>query len=246
MRKLFALTLLILGAFVLLGAQGITLGKGATYGKGMTISPGSSGGGSTVAFLGPAGTPVRQAGASFSSAFSVPTGGTNVVAFAAVAWDTAAALSITSITYGGNAMTSCGAAVNSSTVYVQLFYLINPPTGSNTLAISATAGTNEIYANLVAFQGVNQTTPVRPGTYTTASGGSGYSITISSNANDLTMAAISSSGAITSTNQTSDGIITTGTNGLGSDHATVASVSVTDTWTATGTFALAGFSIQHA
>ena len=51
MRKLFALTLLILGAFVLLGAQGITLGKGATYGKGMTISPGSSGGGGAKALI---------------------------------------------------------------------------------------------------------------------------------------------------------------------------------------------------
>src|ERR1035441_761242 len=115
-----------------------------------------------------ANTPTFQAGASYSHAFAVTAGGENLVAFATLNWDYAGTLSVSSITYGGSAMTACGAAEQVNTgsrmLYVQAYYLVGPPTGSNTLAVSIPSA-HEVVANLVSVAGANQSTPVRAGTY---------------------------------------------------------------------------------
>lgn len=198
------------------------------------------------------GTMVGQAGTSFSSAFSV-TAGSNLCALAMVCWDKITGLSITSITYGGVAMTACGAAVNDATsfCYSQIFYLTTSgglPTGSNTLAISATTGTNEIYANIISFTGVHQTTPVRPATYTSnTSQLAALSLTITSATTDLTVTCQNGgpSGPGT-TNQTEDSNSTFGSYSAAHDHCTTPSSSVTHTWTlgGNGSHSAAGFSIQ--
>jgi hypothetical protein len=177
----------------------------------------------------------------------------NLAAFACVGYDTNGT-TVTAITYGGQAMTSAGAAAFYSGwhQYAQMFYLVNPPTGSNTLAITVSAG-GGINANLVSFYGVNQTTPVRSGTYNTYTGsGANPSFTITSNTSpgDLTMSCITYGGAAgVTTNQTSDGVENSGegSHNEASDHATTPASSVTHTWTmvAEGA-AMAGFSIQAA
>jgi hypothetical protein len=225
------------------------------------VFPGASGGGGgTVAYLN-TNTPFQVTAASYSGSATVNTGGTNVVAFFPVCYDGTTGLSVTSISFNSVSILSntAGAAVNDTTsnVYCQTFYYINPPTGSHTLAISVT-GATEIYGNAVAFQGVNQTTPVRSGTYTSCTPTTGAScggviyhpaLVITSNSNDLTFSCIETgdSGSVTSTSQTSDGINNNGTNGIGSDHATTAGASITSTWTITeAAYALLGFSIQHS
>src|ERR1700719_3330096 len=92
------------------------------------------------------------AGTSYSHAFSVTAGGSNLCAFCPVAFDGAAGLSITAPVYGGQIMTPCGSVLfdNGHNLYVQWFYLVNPPTGSNTLTITGSgASFNEIYANII-------------------------------------------------------------------------------------------------
>lgn len=191
----------------------------------------------------------------YSAPASVTAGGSNVVAFAVVAYDgTLGGISVTA-SYGGNAMTSCGAPSVSSTgshTNVAAFYLASPPTGSNTLAITGSGtGFFEIYVNLIAFAGVNQTTPVRPGTYQTLDivGATSGTLTITSDPNDMTLSAAESgnSGSTNTTNQTSDGINNNGGNGAGSDHCTTPASSVVHTWTFSSTQnVMLGFSIQHA
>lgn len=206
-----------------------------------------------------AGTPVFGTTSPTGDAFSVTNSGTNRCAFACIAYDKAAGMSVTGVTYGGLAMIPCGpASVNPSPAfdYAQVWYLVNPPTGSNTLAITVAGTVQDIYRNLVVFQNVHQTTPVRPGTYfnhTNAQvfdGASHYSLVVSSNTNDLTLTCLNGGGlSITGSNQTSDGLSNAGGESFGSDHATISGASVTHTWTAgapSGNLAIVGFSITSA
>jgi hypothetical protein len=187
---------------------------------------------------------------------SVTAGGSNIVAFFPVMWDHTSGGAITAISYNGVSILSnvaCGpTSAGGNDNYAEIFYYINPPTGTKTLAITGNSSVNEIYYNIVSFTGVNQTTPVRSGTCQTSAGTTGgststVSVTITSNTSDLTMTAIDMN-ALSSTNQTSDGINTGGSLAAGSDHATTAASSVTHTWTATTSdgYALVGFSVQVA
>jgi hypothetical protein len=204
----------------------------------------------SVAFLN-RNTITYTASGSASIAFTVNTGGSNVVAFCILAFGTTVGAAITGVTYGGQAMTSCGApeAGTAVNLNVQAFYLVNPPTGSNTLAVTGNTFVGEIYANLVAFQGVNQSTPVRPSTYqgTNQATGTTITLTITSSTLDLTLSVVSAFNGTTSTNQTSDGMTNAGATSCGSDHATTAASSITDTWTvANGPSVMVGFSIMAA
>jgi hypothetical protein len=111
----------------------------------------------------------------------------------------------------------------------------------------------EIAANLVSFNNVNQTTPVRAGTYQTLHSATGVTVgsftaTLASNSNDLTLGAVEQTFhfATPASNQTVDGI-NAAAFGVGSDHATVGASSISDTWNFTlpyAYYAYVGFSIQ--
>lgn len=195
------------------------------------------------------------AGPISDTSFVVNTGGTDLCLFIDIAYDSAAGQSITAVSFGGQSCTKVGTTANnaSSGAYAECWYLVNPPTGGagvNTLSITPAGtfgGANDIYYNATPYQGVNQSTPVRLGTYTSATGSStSPSLVVSSNTADLTKTVLNSGGgAITATNQTSDGTNTGGSYAGGSDHATSAATSVTHTWTqGSSAWAIIGFSIN--
>jgi len=200
-------------------------------------------------------TAQNYAGSSFTDTtnFSVTAGGSNLCAFAVLEFDDFAGgslQSVTSITYGGRTMTPCSSVLYSSAgLNIQAFYLVNPPTGLNTLVVTCSAAVAEIYANIVSFSNVNQTTPMRPSTYQTqigtAENPSSVTMTISSATTDLTLS-ICCSPAPQTTNQTVDSSNVVGTYNLYSDHCTTPASSITDTWTLSGGtgYAFLGFSIQ--
>src|ERR1019366_3476096 len=202
---------------------------------------------------------------SLSAPMTVNAGGSNTVAFATVWVDEGTGAAGTTFnvtaTYGGQAMTSAGATAydyNYAPISSQVFYLVNPPTGTNTLAINATASSGtiqEVVANLVSYNGVNQTTPVRPGTYQTLHSANSVSVgtftaPISSNTNDLTLGSVEATFNFASpaSNQTVDGTSNVYFK-VGSDHATTGASTISDTWSFTNTYAYyayAGFSVQAA
>lgn len=202
------------------------------------------------------GTAARQNGGSFSSAFTVTAGGSNIVALAAISWNGTATGAVTAITYGGQAMTSCGTASTAGTsggAGLQWFYLVNPPTGSNTLAATVSNTPTEIYADVISFTGVDQTTPVRTGSYnrtvSSTSVGTTFTNVIQSNANDITVTAVMDDTGISSTNQTQRWSNTTGVMEQYGDTGTTPAASITHTWTFAGSsagFVYAGFSVQAA
>jgi hypothetical protein len=182
-----------------------------------------------------AGTMHNSTSSPYSVAMSVTAGPSNLAAFACVAWDIASpsATSISSVTYGGQAMTAAGAVAATNNNYANIYYLVNPPTGSNNLVVTW-SGAAEIYTDLLSFSGVNQTTPVRA--YQSHAGSSANpSITISSSASpgDLIMGCVDNIN--TGTNQTLVSGTAGGYDAAAVDHSTVSGTSVTDAWTSSAT-----------
>ena len=107
-----------------------------------------------------------------SKSFSFSASGSNRVVFVVVSWitypETGAAITMT---YGGSPMEYIGAATIDSfgLLSVGVWKLVNPPTGSQTVALTAN---KTIYGVLgaVSFTGVDQTTP--NGSLTAANGSS--------------------------------------------------------------------------
>lgn len=79
----------------------------------------------------------------------------------------------TSATYNSVAMTSIGtqqSGTGSAFGYIQMFSLVAPATGANTVAVTTSATVDALSAGSVSFTGVSQTTPL--GTPVTAAGSS--------------------------------------------------------------------------
>jgi hypothetical protein len=105
----------------------------------------------------------------FTFAHTVPNTGSNRVLFVALA----TCLNDMTVTYGGQSMTkyptsgtnATGSSCNGNDVSgfgtVVYYYLINPPTGTNTVAVTTgSAGSQYAAAVAVAFQNVDQTLPI--------------------------------------------------------------------------------------
>ena len=217
---------------------------------------GVGGGGSTIAFLN---TNTMQESATNSvtdsTNMSVTAGGSHKVVFLLVTFDGAGA-AISSATYGGNSMTSCGAAIQNAVlnIFAQIFALDSPPTGLNTLVITGNGSITDLHYNMASFTGADTTLacPVRSGSYTTdgskVADPSAEIITIPSDVNDLTISVLESTNGPITTNQTSIGSSTAGVNFASCDRATTAGASVTHSWSYSGnsSIAIAGLSIKHA
>lgn len=158
------------------GTQGdidIRLGNtttSATKGGNLTLSAsnGTSGSGDLIFKTAPApylnievGTNTNFANSNIQNAtfsHTVPADKTNrllVVSFA-----TAVSSPASAVSYGGQAMTQISSGpVASTSVNVQTFYLINPPSGTANVVITRT-NSGSIVANAVNIANVNQTTPI--------------------------------------------------------------------------------------
>jgi hypothetical protein len=194
---------------------------------------------------------------SFSASMSVTAGQSNLAAVARIIISGATGASGISgqVTYNSVNMTAAGAFQGDARSGGAVLYALGgSATGSNTLAFSITNGpASTIYADLTSYFNVNQSTPVRPSSFTSAfltTSASTIAATVNSATGDMTTTCASdSSGATTvsSTNQTQRNIDNGGHTSFGSDDAAGAA-TVTHTWTlaanSTGRL-IAGFSIQQ-
>lgn len=175
-----------------------------------------------------------------------------------IPFDDALGMSVTAVTIGGVAATAAGATSVESTsaCYASIYYLttagglVNGTGKAVSVSIGGTI--RDIYVNVVCFNGVDQTTPVRPGTYqapANATAAGSYSMVISSDPNDITVTCVNGEGSgfgnPGQTNQTRDSNNFNGGFCGYSDHCTTPAASVTHTWTgSTGVLAIVGFSLQ--
>lgn len=178
--------------------------------------------------------------------------GTNLIGIVHVGWHGGSTqCSATLPTWAGVNMTSAGAAATSVANFMsQTFWIASPGTGTPTIVITCTGTPGSIWADGITYTGVNQSTPVRAGSYNTAIGVSGTAqVVITSQSGDMTNTT-TADGSISSptTNQTlrnsqnSAAILTSG-----SDDAAGAA-TVTHTWTLSAgvSWSVEGFSIAAA
>jgi hypothetical protein len=206
----------------------------------------------TVAFSVNGGHGHTTAAASLTYSLSGIGSGTHLMGIVYVQWGNSPnANTVSSVTWAGVTMTAAGAAscTTSSSNCAEIFYLAAPGTGSPSIVVTmATTETYDIWSTGATFTGVNQTTPVRSGTYTTSAVTSSLSVslTITSQVGDMTTSAVISEDGTVSTNQTVINNSTTGSarTVAGSDYA-VGAASITDTWTGGSTthMGACGFSL---
>ena len=92
-----------------------------------------------------------------SYSFSHTTGGTDRFLFCGVA--ILGSTAVSNITYGGQSLTFVRRDTGNS-VAVEVWRLINPPTGSNTLAVTLADALSDSVAGVVTFAGVDQRDPI--------------------------------------------------------------------------------------
>ena len=139
-------------------------------------------------------------------------------------------------TYGGVSMSSAGVvhANNGNQGFVQLFYLVNPSTGSHTVAVALSGGSADLEGGSVSFDCVNATTPIQniaTNFGNAQSGGLQPTLNVTSQSGDMVVDAIANGSAINSSNQTYQWINnqngnTAGGNGAQSTAAGAASVTM--------------------
>ncbi len=108
----------------------------------------------------------------------------------------------TTATYNGVSMTSAGRVFsnNQQDGYVEMFYLVAPSTGSNTVAITCSQSLTMIGGS-VSFNGVDQSTPVS--NITSAFGSaSPVSLSVTSAAGNMVVDAVCTGTGVTSSDQT--------------------------------------------
>lgn len=164
--------------------------------------------------------------------------GTNLILVLSLVFANNVNATTSSPTYNGVAMTQ--AATFTGNAKVQVWYLVNPATGSHTVSIPTNAGggANVVTAETVSLTGVSQTSPIgATGTGTTASGSSiSASVTTTTpNSYLVDSASTFSSGSpsltATGTNQTSR-------NGITYSSSNNISGQSTETTTSVGSYAV--------
>ncbi len=159
----------------------------------------------TSATLIPAGiraSPITVVGAAASSSltqtaqthsFSYHSGttGTNRILLVGVSYRNRSSQTVSSVTYGGTALTSVGTAQNGTGARVYIYRLLNPPTGANTLQVNWSSSIDRsAVVGAVTLSGVNQTTPT--GTFASSTGSSGTpAVTVTAAAERLVFGIVS-------------------------------------------------------
>src|SRR5207244_11144177 len=139
-----------------------------------------------------------QTGGTSTTTWAHTTSGTNNVLVVGVSWANITTRTVTSVTYGVQTMTSAGSAVNAGNAGAEIFYLVAPAVGSNTVSVTLSGSANSLVGGAVTLTGVNQTTPL--GTFASATGSSTTpSVTVTSNTGETVIDTVSltSSGAMT-------------------------------------------------
>jgi CSLREA domain-containing protein len=107
---------------------------------------------------------------------------------------------VSSVTYNGVALTHVGSATEADDAVVEIWRLVNPPTGTHNVVITFSAVlTREAVAGVMTFTGVDQTTPL--GTFASAiDNDSGpASVIVSSAAGELVFGVVSAESSVLST-----------------------------------------------
>ena len=138
----------------------------------------------------PASVSVGTGVTNYSFSYNSGTTGIDRMLVVGIAYRNNSSQTVTSVTYGGQALTLVGTAANSTMARVYIYSLLNPANGSNTLTVNWNASLGyEAVIGAVVYQGVNQTTPI--GTFSSSTGtGSTQSVAVSGSSGSVMVGVI--------------------------------------------------------
>ena len=154
-----------------------------------------------------------------------------------------------SVTYGGVAMTSVGSAVQGGDDRMQMFRLVNPPTGAQTVTVTFSVAVIQKIGGSVSMTGVNQTTPL--GTFVSATGFTTTpSVTVTSGAGELVIDTLAGDTGVGTTTvnagQTQQWNLKPANTGAGSTKAGAASVTMGWTFSTADNWSHGAVSVKPA
>lgn len=133
---------------------------------------------------------LSQDATSLSFSYNSGTTGSNRVLLVGVSGRNANFQTVSSVTYGGQALTLVGSAQNGGSGSVGIYRLLNPPLGANNLLVNWSAVMNRAVVGAVTFSGVDQQTPT--GTFASRSSSSRTpSVTVLSDAGQVAFGVVS-------------------------------------------------------
>jgi len=122
-----------------------------------------------------------------STSFAYTCTGSNLLLLVTVGVDDSGTVDVSSITYNGVGLTNANANgnYNLQNKHSRIWYLINPATGSNTLAITLTGDPSDIAViGVISLTGVHQTTPIDVAGGTTNANGTSLTKSLTAAATD--------------------------------------------------------------
>jgi uncharacterized repeat protein (TIGR01451 family) len=126
-----------------------------------------------------------QTATSHSFFYNSGTAGDNRILMVGISYRNNDSETVSSVTYGGQAMTSVGTANNSTSGRIYIYQLVNPPTDNNSLAVTWNSALNN-YAvvGAVTYAGVDPATPL--GAFNSITGDSNTpSVTVASGSGEV-------------------------------------------------------------
>lgn len=150
---------------------------------------------------------------------------------------------VVAVTYNSTPMTSLAKvhSNNSTTGFIELFYLVAPSAGANTVSVSITANAGlgfTLSAGSVSFTGVDQSTPL-VNTATNIGSGTTPTVNVTSAVDSMVVDAVCAGSAIGSSNQTSRWIRNTAISsaaGNGAQSTAAGAATVTMSYSITSDF----------
>ncbi len=142
-------------------------------------------------------------------------------------------------------MTSIGSQTDGATTKIQMFSLINPPAGLNTVQVTWSGGGVNGVIGAISFTGVNQTTPL--GTFASATGTStAPSVNVTSAAGEIVVDTVVGAGGTLTVDpsQTQRWNLTSTVRGGGSTEAGAATVTMSWTLSASNSWSIGGVSVK--
>ncbi|MBV6523040.1 MAG: hypothetical protein MNPFHGCM_03207 [Gemmatimonadaceae bacterium] len=117
---------------------------------------------------------------------TIGTTGTNRILIVSVGIRANNTQTVASVKWGTAPMTRVGAVTQGKNVRAELWYLVNPPTGTRTIAVALAGGKSGAMAGgAVSFTGVHQTTPLGTAVTKAQSASTAASLTVSSGAGQV-------------------------------------------------------------
>jgi hypothetical protein len=220
----------------------------AYFAKDLTVAPSVD-----VTIVHDATTSTSGSAATVTQSHTVGTTQGNRILVVGVSFRSAAAQSVSTITYGGQSLTRLSFTNTGTYHRAELWYLVNPPTGANNVVVTFSASVAYI-VGISSYYNVHQTTPF--GTAATATGNStSASVAVTSAVGDLVVDVVEKNKdneAITAgANQTQRWNRVNSTSGLdnigaGSSEAGAATVTMSWSWSTARVWAIVAAPLKPA